>query len=120
MLIPHGTTLGVRLADSYRPNTSGDLQREELLMPGLRKVFRDAVGRVHSLRVLSEAGMVSLTNVKMSLRALREVAVWGPNVTALRRAVRLNPDGIALVDDRGSVTYRQLDRRSDAIARGLR
>ncbi|GLZ33477.1 fatty-acyl-CoA synthase [Lentzea sp. NBRC 105346] len=89
-------------------------------MAGLRKAFRDAMGRVHSLRVLSAAGMVSLTNFKMSLQALREVSIWGPNVTAVRRAVRLNPDGVAVVDERGSVTYRQLDRRSTAIAQGLR
>ena len=54
-------------------------------MPGLRKVFRDAMGRVHSLRVLSAAGMVSLKNFKMSVQALKEVRVWGPNVTALRK-----------------------------------
>ncbi|MFS8095600.1 AMP-binding protein [Lentzea alba] len=89
-------------------------------MPGLRKVFRDAMGRVHSLRVLSAAGMVSLTNFKMSVQALKEVKIWGPNVTALRRSVRLNPDGVAVVDERGSMTYRQLDRRSNAIAQGLR
>ena len=77
-------------------------------MPGLRKVFRDAMGRVHSLRVLSAAGMVSLTNFKMSVQALKEVKVWGPNVTALRRSVLLNPDGVAIVDERGSMTYRQL------------
>ena len=56
----------------------------------------------------------------MSMHALREVSVWGPNVAALRRAVRLDPDGVAVVDERGSVTYRQLDRRSNAIAQGLR
>ncbi|TWP51814.1 AMP-binding protein [Lentzea tibetensis] len=89
-------------------------------MAGLRKALRNAMGRVHSLRVLSAAGMVSLTNFKMSAQALREVKIWGPNVTAVRRSVRLNPDGVAVVDERGSVTYRQLDRRSTAIAQGLR
>ncbi len=70
--------------------------------------------------VMRRAGMVEPGRLDESLRSLVEVDRYGPVAGAGRRAARQAPGRVGLIDDRGSLTYGDLDRRSDALARALR
>ena len=46
---------------------------------------------------------------------------WGPTLGAIYAAgATRHPNDTAIIDDRGSVTFRELDRRSSSLASGLR
>ena len=72
------------------------------------------------LRALQRAGMLAPVRpdrlVRMSARAVRLGP--GPAAFAAASAARW-PDQIAIVDDRGVLTYAELDRRVAAITGGL-
>nr|WP_228537201.1 acyl-CoA synthetase [Nocardia sp. XZ_19_231] len=55
-----------------------------------------------------------------TLRTMKESKIYGPQATLVRHSARVAPDQVALVDERGELTYRELDQQSTAIARGLR
>jgi fatty-acyl-CoA synthase len=72
------------------------------------------------VRTLSRAGLVAPQRPDKYVRSLGVVrrhgvtALTGIGLSAVRR-----PQAIALVDERGSLTWAELDRRSDALAAGL-
>ncbi|WP_245677079.1 acyl-CoA synthetase [Nocardia acidivorans] len=53
------------------------------------------------------------------IRSLRDASIYGPFTTVLAHAVRRDPHAPALVDERGTLTFGDLDARSNALARGL-
>ncbi|MEV0709568.1 acyl-CoA synthetase [Nocardia aurea] len=53
------------------------------------------------------------------IRTMRDSAVYGPFVTVLAHSTRLDPTAEAIVDERGPLTFGELDRQSNALARGL-
>ncbi len=72
-------------------------------------------------RVLHRAGLFKFAGLSKTRRIIKGARAWGRSpafgFTAL--AVR-QPDSVAVIDDGGSATFRELDRRSNALARGLR
>ncbi|WP_245650530.1 AMP-binding protein [Nocardia harenae] len=54
-----------------------------------------------------------------NLRAVRDANHYGPFTTVLRAAARRWPERTAVIDDRGGLTFAELDSRSDSLARGL-
>ncbi|CUR54599.1 AMP-dependent synthetase and ligase [metagenome] len=90
------------------------------MLPGRRAVESLSTG-LASARVLASSGVVrpispvTLTRVAWTLRT------WGLGPAGGFRAVALRyPDRAALVDEIGTLTYDQLHRRSNALARALR
>ncbi|WP_067824269.1 acyl-CoA synthetase [Nocardia inohanensis] len=71
------------------------------------------------LRRLRERGLTDLRNPGETLRTAMEARVFGPPATIVRHTARVSPDLPALADERGELTYRELDERSNALARGL-
>ncbi|MET8427124.1 acyl-CoA synthetase [Nocardia sp. NPDC004860] len=74
---------------------------------------------LEGLRRLRELGLSDPTDPVGTVRLLRDARVFGPPATAVRRAARLFGDRPALADERGELTYRELDEQSNALARGL-
>ncbi|WP_211840686.1 AMP-binding protein [Saccharopolyspora hirsuta] len=68
---------------------------------------------------MARAGMVHGLALGRALGALKEVRRWGPLVSSVRYSARNHPDSIALVDEIGPLTYRELDLRSTALAAAL-
>lgn len=62
--------------------------------------------------VFHRAGLVDV----WAVRTLLAVRRWGPIAGGVRIAGARAPDEVAIVDDRGAVTFGELDRRSDALA----
>ncbi|MFF2556397.1 acyl-CoA synthetase [Nocardia sp. NPDC058058] len=71
------------------------------------------------LKTLRDKGITDPRNPVETLRTARESQVFGPPATAVRHAARVWPELIGLADERGELTYRELDERSNAVARGL-
>ena len=72
------------------------------------------------LRVLLRAGMIPLMRPDKYVRQGLAVRRHGTGpLSGLSLSAVRNPGGLALVDERGPLTWRELDRRCDAVAVGL-
>ncbi|WP_282780944.1 MULTISPECIES: acyl-CoA synthetase [unclassified Nocardia] len=74
---------------------------------------------IKGLGRLREVGISDPRNPMETLRTMREAKVFGPQATMVQHAARVWPDRPALADERGEMTYRELDEGSTAVARGL-
>ncbi|AHH99848.1 AMP-binding protein [Kutzneria albida] len=82
--------------------------------------MRKATDTLHDLAVLARAGMVgSPASLVRGVRSLLDTHSWGPVVGAARTAARRAPNATGLIDERGGLTFREIDERSSALARSL-
>ncbi|GEM30264.1 fatty-acyl-CoA synthase [Nocardia neocaledoniensis NBRC 108232] len=88
-------------------------------MSSLGRTLRAIAVNAHSVWVLQRAGMIDLTAPAQVLHTSRTVRTYGAIAGPLRASARREPDRIALIDEIGSLTYRELDQRSNALARGF-
>ncbi|MFC9997647.1 acyl-CoA synthetase [Nocardia sp. NPDC127526] len=72
-----------------------------------------------ALGTLREKGVTDPRDPLETLRSIRDSRVFGPPATAVRHAARTWPENVAVADERGELTYRELDEGSNAVARGL-
>ncbi|PRX47129.1 fatty-acyl-CoA synthase [Prauserella shujinwangii] len=72
---------------------------------------------VRSVEVLRRAGLVPFPRLDEGLRSLAAVRRLGALAGATRIAARRDPKAVGLVDERGPLTFTQLDLRSNALAR---
>ncbi|MFE5477195.1 MULTISPECIES: acyl-CoA synthetase [unclassified Nocardia] len=75
---------------------------------------------VKAIGVLRARGVSDPKTPLETLRTMKESKIYGPQATLVRHSARVAPAQVALVDERGELTYRELDEQSTAIARGLR
>lgn len=73
------------------------------------------------VRVFYRAGILKPIRPDRTVRIVRTAKRWGrsPAMGFIALAIR-QPDAIAIIDHEGSATFDELDRRSNALARGLR
>ena len=72
------------------------------------------------LKVLVSTGMLPLMRPDKYLRLAAVLRRQGTNaMTSFSLAAVRRPDGVALVDERGSLTWQQLQDRADALAAGI-
>ncbi|MEV4154384.1 AMP-binding protein [Nocardia salmonicida] len=88
-------------------------------MSSLSRTVRAIAVNAHSVWVLQRAGTIDLTTPWQVLRASRAVRTYGAIAGPLRISAHRDPDRIALIDEIGPLTYRELDQRSNALARGF-
>ncbi|MEU1545711.1 acyl-CoA synthetase [Nocardia sp. NPDC005745] len=69
--------------------------------------------------VLAKRGMFDPARPAETIRVMREASVYGPFVTVLAHATRRHGAAPAIADERGTLTFAQLDQQSNALARGL-
>ncbi|MFE6862253.1 acyl-CoA synthetase [Nocardia sp. NPDC057668] len=84
-----------------------------------RQVLRTLTDSAAALAVLNKRGMLELRDPREIVRSLRDAEVFGPFVTVLNHSVRRNPHSVAIIDERGPLTFAQLDKQADALAAGL-
>ncbi|WP_197320187.1 acyl-CoA synthetase [Saccharomonospora sp. NB11] len=77
-----------------------------------------ALRTVRSIAVLYRAGLVPVPRLDEGIRSLIATHRYGPLAGSLRIAARRAPHAPGLVDERGVLTFSQLDLRSNALARG--
>ncbi|TDV51998.1 fatty-acyl-CoA synthase [Actinophytocola oryzae] len=74
---------------------------------------------IRGLDVLRRAGLAPVTRPDQSLRSLLVLRKLGPIAGAARVAARRDHRAVGLVDELGPLTYRQIDTRSNALARAF-
>ena len=76
--------------------------------------------RAHTARTLLAAGFIRPEPPGTAVRSVRALRRWGPTLAAgvTTSAIR-QPDRVAVVDELGPLTWREVHERSNAIAGGL-
>ncbi|RBM16010.1 acyl-CoA synthetase [Prauserella sp. PE36] len=81
----------------------------------------ELVGRIsetaRSVEVLWRAGLVPIPRVDEGIRSLFATRRYGPLAGAVRIAAHRDPLAVGIVDERGPLTFSQLDQQSNALAR---
>ena len=73
-----------------------------------------------AVRILHGAGMLEMPAPGAALGLVGVLGRWGMSPAAGPAAAAIQyPDEIAIIDDAGRLTFRDVERRSNAIARGL-
>jgi acyl-CoA synthetase (AMP-forming)/AMP-acid ligase II len=76
-----------------------------------------ALDKAFEVRVLREAGVVGLHRPDKSVKVVSAFLRWGASpALGITTAAIHYPDEPALIDERGSLTFEQLHRRSNALA----
>jgi acyl-CoA synthetase (AMP-forming)/AMP-acid ligase II len=76
--------------------------------------------RLEAARTLLATRMFKVERPDKSIRALGALRRWGSNAAAAYTVSAIRcPDRIALVDERGTLTFAEIARRTDALAHGL-
>ncbi|GAA1949640.1 acyl-CoA synthetase [Amycolatopsis minnesotensis] len=74
---------------------------------------------VRSIEVMWQAGLVPFPRLDEGVRSLSAIRRFGPFAGTVHVAARRDPSAVAIVDDLGPLTFRQLDAQSNALARAL-
>jgi fatty-acyl-CoA synthase len=86
--------------------------------------FRQKVSRVaelaNAVKRLHDTGIIDLANLSVTLQTVKNSRVYGPQATVAIQGGRKYPSLPAVVDERGTLTYKQVDDMSTALARGLK
>ncbi|QIS06536.1 AMP-binding protein [Nocardia brasiliensis] len=88
-------------------------------MSAIGNAARALLVNLHSVTVLQRAGLIDLRAPVGMLRASRAVRRYGGIAGPVRISARRAPERVALLDELGPLTYRELEERSNALARGL-
>jgi fatty-acyl-CoA synthase len=71
-------------------------------------------------RTLAAAGLIHPERPDRLVQALGKLRAWGPTIAGgYQAAAARRPDAVALVDERGALTFRELDERSNRLAHAL-
>ena len=71
------------------------------------------------MKRLRDTGILDLGDLGMTLETAKNARVYGPQATLAIQGGRKYPTLPAVVDERGTLTYKQVDDKSTALARGL-
>ena len=77
--------------------------------------------KLEVIRVLYRAGILKPMRPDKTIRIVKAAKGWGrsPAVGIIVGAIK-QPDTVAVIDDEGSATFDEVNRHSNALARGLR
>lgn len=85
--------------------------------------FREKLNRIaetaKAVHRLRQSGVLDLGNLPVTLETSKNAGVYGPQATMAIQGGRKYPSLPAIVDERGTLTYREVDDNSTALARGL-
>ena len=72
-----------------------------------------------AVKRLLDTGIIDIGNLGVTLETVKNAGVYGPQATLTIQGGRKYPSLPAVVDERGTLTYKQIDDKSTALARGL-
>ncbi|WP_216216034.1 acyl-CoA synthetase [Amycolatopsis aidingensis] len=85
--------------------------------PSVSELATKVTETVRSIGVMWQAGLVPFPRLDEGLRSLYAVRKFGPFAGANQIAARRDASAVGLVDELGPITFKQLDQRSNALAR---
>jgi fatty-acyl-CoA synthase len=86
---------------------------------GIRQKLSRAAEIAKAVKRLHDTGIVDLGNLGVTLQTVKNSRVYGPQATMAIQGGRKYSSLPAVVDERGILTYKQVDDMSTALARGL-
>lgn len=86
----------------------------------VRKKLQLASESGRALKRLVDTGVIDLTDLKSSVQMAKLSRVFGPQATMTIQGGRKYASLPAIVDERGTLTYKEVDDKSWALAHGLR
>jgi fatty-acyl-CoA synthase len=89
-------------------------------MGGIRQKLSRAAEAAKAVQRLHASGIVDLGSFGVTLQTVKNSRVYGPQATMAIQGGRKFPSLPAIVDERGTLTYKQVDDMSTALARGLK
>ncbi|MBB2949033.1 fatty-acyl-CoA synthase [Actinoplanes lutulentus] len=75
---------------------------------------------LHAVLRMHQIGIVNLTRPNRLLKMASNNGKLGPQAALIMKAASEHPDAPALTDERGTLTYRELDEQSNALAHALK
>ncbi|MEU7628600.1 acyl-CoA synthetase [Nocardia sp. NPDC049220] len=87
--------------------------------PALIGTARKAVDFALGVNVMLKRRMFDPLRPDHAVRSALDVLKFGPFAGVVMHSARTRPDAGAIVDERGELTFGQLDEQSNALARGL-
>ena len=71
---------------------------------------------LHAIGIAKKAGLIGGSSPLEVVRIMRTMRTLGAMTAALVNSARKHPDRTAIIDELGSVTYAELDRRTNVLA----
>ncbi|MHC9291194.1 acyl-CoA synthetase [Mycobacterium sp. LTG2003] len=90
------------------------------LLTGIRKNLQQMSEAGRAIKRLVESGVLDLKDLGGTVQGAKLVKVYGPQATMAIQGARRFPDLPAVVDERGTLTYKQVNDQSWALANGLK
>src|SRR5271154_776223 len=87
-------------------------------LSGIRQKLSRAAEMAKGVRRLHDTGIVDLGNLGVTLQTVKNSRVYGPQATMAIQGGRKFPSLPVVVDERGTLTYKQVDDMSTALAHG--
>ncbi|MGV9795046.1 acyl-CoA synthetase [Gordonia sp. NPDC003422] len=88
-------------------------------MASVRNALEMVSDTVGAIRVLHKSGAINLTNPGEAVKAVKRSKTIGPASAVIVHGAEEYPDAPAITDERGTVTFGELDRQSNALANTL-
>lgn len=89
-------------------------------LSGFRHKVSRAAEMANAVKRLHDTGIIDLANLGVTLQTMKNSRIYGPQATMTIQGSRKYPGLPAVVDERGTLTYKQVDDVSTALARGLK
>jgi fatty-acyl-CoA synthase len=87
---------------------------------GIRQKLSRSAEMAKGVQRLHASGIVDLGNLGVTLQTVKNSRVYVPQATMAIQGGRKFPSLPAIVDEHGTLTYKQVDDMSNALARGLK
>jgi fatty-acyl-CoA synthase len=87
---------------------------------GIRQKLSLAAETAKAVKRLCDTGIIDLSNLGVTLQTVKNSRVYGPQATMAIQGGAKYSSLPAFVDERGTLTYKQVDDMSSALARGLK
>ena len=89
------------------------------MITAARRKFSRIAKKAKAVKRLHDTGILELGNLGVTLETAKNAGVYGAQATLAIQGGRKYPTLPAVVDERGTSTYKQVDDESTALARGL-
>ena len=90
------------------------------VLTGIRQMLSLAAEQANAAKRLYETGLLDLGNLGLTVETAKNAGVYGPQASMAIQGGRKYANLPAIVDERGTLTYREVDDQSWALAHGLR
>jgi fatty-acyl-CoA synthase len=88
--------------------------------PGIRKKLSHVAEAAKAMKRLRDTGIIDLSNPRVTLETAKNAGIYGAQASLAIQGGRKYRELPAVVDERGTLTYKQIDDKSTALAHGLR